>query len=552
MLKKLMSLLFGIAIVAPAYSLNQIIIKFKPTEEQKAQLSSNQISQVELNAQLMQPLTNEKIQLINNLANAKFFERSAIATGAHVIDTDQDLSPSDLNNIVAKLQNLPNVEYVEVSKFYTKNSDIPEYGAFQWDMSQTTKGENAGLNNNVTPLVYGDNFQGLLAYWRTIFTGISNVNPGALTRVGVIDTGYTNHPNFITRLMPTDIKQTVVAYGYDFISDCRIGGSCPTSTPSSQAIKSPAPNGLDLGDYLTQDMINASQGFFRYCPVSNNSSWHGTHVTGTIVGTRYSSRPEHVLGGAFGSMVEPIRALGKCGGTTQDIANAIMWAANLHPKFINLYPVDVINMSLGGGGVCSGAMADAIAQVTKANPKIIFVIAAGNSGADVKNFTPANCPKVISVAAASPVNNLSWYSNFGNTTITATGGDQNPYSVTSDNIQYVYKSGVYSSLWGSKQEYNSTDKPTWGYYNGTSMAAPHVAALVADIISYVRNAPNIYNRDWDFNKISNILQSSARNDYIKCNNTGFFAKKYNIGGCVNTGTIDAESALKLTQKIFKD
>ena len=73
MLKKLMSLLFGIAIVAPAYSLNQIIIKFKPTEEQKAQLSSNQISQVELNAQLMQPLTNEKIQLIL-LPNYKIYQ----------------------------------------------------------------------------------------------------------------------------------------------------------------------------------------------------------------------------------------------------------------------------------------------------------------------------------------------------------------------------------------------------------------------------------------------------------------------------------------------
>lgn len=540
--------------IYPVYSLNQIIIKFKPSKIQMAQFENNTINLKQLNAQLMQPYSKSLMNSINSLSNKNFYDKSSIATGAHVLDSDEVISEDELNQIVSNLSQLDDVQYVEVNKFYKKNSFDSQYGSFQWDMFGSTNGSVAGLDPSVSPNVYGDNFSGMLELWRTIFNGISAVDPGFRVRVGVIDTGYTKNPNISLKLQP--INPQSQQFGYDFISDCRIAGTCPVSTPNNQAMKKPTPDALDYGDYLTESMIANSNGFFRQCPPENNSSWHGTHVSGTIVGLRTQSQStaKYALGGAFGAMAEPVRVLGKCGGTTQDIANGIMWAANLHPSITNLYPVDVISMSLGGSGACSGAMADAISQAQMANPKLIFVIAAGNSTMDFKNFSPANCPNVISVSAVSPLNNLAFYSNYGNTTITATGGDKYPYMVTSidPNIatKYYNQSGTYSSLWASSQAYNNADGPIWAYYMGTSMATPHVSALVADIISFIRYAPGIFNRNYDVNTIVDILHTPSNHNFNKCNNTGYYSEMHHIGGCVTSGRMDAQASLKYAQQKF--
>ena len=77
---------------------------------------------------------------------------------------------------------------------------------------------------------------------------------------------------------------------------------------------SPQPNGLDLGDFVSlADKLTPT---FSGCIVEP-SSWHGSHVTGTIVANGYISGPppftQQIAGGAWGAKVVPVRVLGKCG-----------------------------------------------------------------------------------------------------------------------------------------------------------------------------------------------------------------------------------------------
>src|SRR3569623_963093 len=60
---------------------------------------------------------------------------------------------------------------------------------------------------------------------------------------------------------------------------------------------------------------------------ASNSSWHGTHVAGTIAALMNNG-----IGGpgvAPNVRLLPVRVLGKCGGTTSDIVDAMRWAAGL-------------------------------------------------------------------------------------------------------------------------------------------------------------------------------------------------------------------------------
>ncbi len=134
--------------------------------------------------------------------------------------------------------------------------------------------------------------------------------------VAVVDTGILgSHGDLSGRTLP----------GYDFINDTFVSndGDGRDNDPS------------DPGDWVT-----AEDG----CGFTSNSSWHGSHVAGTV-----GAKTGNNLGGSgvtWGSKLLPVRVLGKCGGYTSDVLDGVKWAAGLSVPGVpdNPNPADVINM----------------------------------------------------------------------------------------------------------------------------------------------------------------------------------------------------------------
>jgi serine protease len=276
-----------------------------------------------------------------------------------------------------------------------------------------------------------------------------DVTTGSATlTVGVIDTGYRPHADLAGRFVS----------GYDFIGDTLVAndGNGRDSDAS------------DPGDWIT-GAENAS-GYFMGCG-ARNSSWHGTHVSGTIGAA--SNNALGVAGINWVSKIQPLRVLGKCGGYVTDIADAIRWAAGLSVSGLpaNPTPDAVVNLSLGGSGSCGATYQSAIDAAVAAGT--VVVVAAGNSNADASNFAPANCNNVITVAATGHTGSRAYYSNYGSTVeIAAPGGD----SLLGKTILSTLNSGTTTPV-------ASPAGDTYVNYQGTSMATPHVVGVVSLIKS---------------------------------------------------------------------
>jgi serine protease len=129
----------------------------------------------------------------------------------------------------------------------------------------------------------------------------------------------------------------------------------------------------------------------------------------------------------------------------------------------------VLNMSLGGQATCDATMRNAIDSARSRGA--VVVVAAGNSNADASGFTPASCPGVITVAAVNRSGGRSYFSNYGSVvTVAAPGGDLRNGEVN----------GILSTLNAGA---TSPGADSYGFYQGTSMASPHVAGVVALMLS---------------------------------------------------------------------
>ncbi|MBT8143129.1 MAG: S8 family serine peptidase, partial [Gammaproteobacteria bacterium] len=94
------------------------------------------------------------------------------------------------------------------------------------------------------------------------------------------------------------------------------------------------------------------------------------------------------------------------------------------------------------------------------------IVAAGNSNANAANYNPASCDGVITVASVDRGGNRAYYSNYGSVVdVAAPGGE----TATQAN-------GVLSTLNSGSQGPGSDN---YAFYQGTSMATPHVAGAAA-------------------------------------------------------------------------
>jgi serine protease len=301
--------------------------------------------------------------------------------------------------------------------------------------------------------------------------------------VAVLDTGLTVHPDITSSVSaPKSTDQTVK--GYDFVSG---DGAVPESYVRANDGNGWDSDPSDPGDWITaaEDEGTAAGGLLLNCGGDNpdgssDSSWHGTHVTGTIVARQGNAAG--ISGIAPGVKVEPVRVLGKCGGSSSDIAAAIRWAAG-DPTVLgtaNPNPAKVINMSLGGPGACLATTQSAIDYARSKG--VTVVVAAGNDGAPMEpgvngspGSQPADCTGVVRVAASTRAGGIASYSDTGTSavpvTVAAPGGD---FGRQSDDILSTINLGR-----------TTPGASGYAWHAGTSMATPHVAAAVALLQSRV-------------------------------------------------------------------
>lgn len=378
---------------------------------------------------------------------------------AHVMKLERRLAHADAERLARDIMaSDPSVEYAEPDRILhpllTPNDT--QYGQ-QWHYFEAT----GGLN--------------LPAAW--------DKSTGSGVVVAVIDTGYRPH---------ADLAANVVA-GYDMIADTFVANDG---------------NGRDSDARDPGDAVSAGECGGGEPVQDESSSWHGTHVAGTVAAV--SNNGSGVAGVAFGAKVQPIRVLGKCGGYTSDIAAGILWASGGTVSGLpaNPTPARVINMSLGGGGACDATSQNAINAARSRNT--VVVVAAGNSNANAANFSPASCAGVITVAATNRSGGKAYYSNFGTIVdVAAPGGD----------VRASAANGILSTL-NAGSTGPGADNYAW--YQGTSMAAPHVAGVAALMLA---KTPSLTP-----DQVEAKLKSSARPFPATCSGCG-------------TGIVDANAAV---------
>jgi serine protease len=399
----------------------RIIVKFKTPEAwNELESTTSGLATHRLNASAMSALGVS--------AGAKINHVREMSGEAHVIEVASETSDAEFQNVVARLRASSNIEFADPDqiRFPLYVPDDTEY-TNQWGLTPPSSGD------------YGIDAEGA---W-DIITGSSSIV------VAVLDSGILfGHPDLAGRTLS----------GYDFITDTLVAndGDGKDGDPS------------DPGDWITVSE-NAS-GYFQGCGVSG-SSWHGTHVAGTIGAA--SDNNTGVSGINWVSKILPIRVLGKCGGYDSNIVDGMRWAAGLSVPGVpaNPTPAKVLNMSLGGElafneSGCPSIYQTAIDDIQQQRGAVI-VVAAGNSNKNANRFVPANCAGVITVAATTREGDRASYSNYGNVVeIAAPGGS------LSDSILSTLNNGT-------------TVPATHGYeyYAGTSMATPHVAGVVSLMLS---------------------------------------------------------------------
>ena len=432
----------------------RFIIKYKNNADEMSTMSAAETSPLMMNKKAQGFVKNFTSKKGNVKAQ---YVRAMALNNHHVMRANKKLSADEAQQYMQEVIASGNVEYIEIDQmlkpFATPND--PRYDD-QWHYYEQA----GGLN--------------LPTAWDTA--------TGSGVTVAVLDTGYRPHIDLNANILP----------GYDMISDTFVANDGGARDSDAR----------DPGDAVSAGECgnnNSAQG----------SSWHGTHVAGTVAAV--TNNGEGVAGVAYDAKVVPVRVLGKCGGLTSDIADGIIWASGGSVSGVpaNANPADVINMSLGGSGSCSSTTQNAINQAR--NNGTVIVIAAGNDNDNANNYNPGNCNGVVNVASVGRNGGRAYYSNYGTSIDVAAPGGAQSFANDSEGVLSTHNSGS-----------SSPSSDSYHYSQGTSMAAPHVAGVAA----LIKQAKPTATPD----EIESILKSSTRSFPATCNNCG-------------TGIVDAAAAV---------
>lgn len=188
---------------------------------------------------------------------------------------------------------------------------------------------------------------------------------------------------------------------------------------------------------------------------------HGTHVAGTIGAA--GNNGVGVVGVSWQTSLMSLKFLGPDGGSTSDLLEALAYAKMMRDRWVTSggtqgANIRVTNNSYGGGDY-SQAEVDAIGATFSSG--ILFVTSAGNEGQDnnvLANYPAAyDVPNLIAVAATDRVDNIASFSNRGSRSVHLGAPGSSILSTTPGN--------------------------TYSFFNGTSMASPHVAGTAALVLA---------------------------------------------------------------------
>lgn len=267
------------------------------------------------------------------------------------------------------------------------------------------------------------------------------------TVVAVLDTG-------ISAAAIQAIGQHRVLPGFDFVTEL--------FTANDGDARDPDP--MDPGDW-------AEPGDCGDNPAMP-SSWHGSHVAGTLAAAGNDGRG--IAGLDWSARVLPVRVLGTCGGSFADVIDGMLWSVGHEVPGVprNPHPARVLNLSLGGPSPrgCTYVLQRVVNAVRQKNA--LIVVAAGNDDVEAATSIPAACEGVLTVGAVDHRGLRASYSNYSfmnRVHLSAPGGDISYYGDAGAGILSVVDGGVRRPTGGTR----------YRYLEGTSMAAPHVSGVAS-------------------------------------------------------------------------